>query len=58
MKQFNFVVEVAVDGDGSTTILIRAINGQILKVTKDPSDVASFLSQTLENLKSSPANNA
>ena len=53
MKQFTLIVEVAIS-DKKDTILIRnAQNGQILKVASDAKEVASFLSETIKQAKSS-----
>lgn len=49
MKQTSFVVEVIVQ-DNVPTILIRDPRGLVVKVTKDPREVESFLSQVIKNL--------
>lgn len=53
MKQTTFIVEVCVDED-KPVIIIRHQNGAILKITSEPSDVATFLEQGLEAWKIAP----
>lgn len=49
MKQTSFLVEVVVK-DNTPTIIFRAQNGAIIKISNDPSEMTSFLSEVVENL--------
>lgn len=49
MKQVSFLVEVVVQ-DKVPTIILRDPRGFIIKVTSEPSDVKSFLCETIKNL--------
>lgn len=49
MKQTSFLVEVVVN-DGKPTIIVRAQNGAIVKITTNAEEVSSFLLQVVENL--------
>lgn len=52
MKQTSFVIEV-VASDGAPTIIVRAQNGMIVKITSKPEEVSSFLLQVLDSLQKS-----
>ncbi len=56
MKQTSFLVEIVLTKD-NPTIIIRDPRGAIVKVTRDPQDVAPFLSQTVSYLENPTPDN-
>lgn len=52
MKQFGILVECVLSDTNETFIIRNAQNGQILKVTNSVDEVASFLSETINTVKS------
>lgn len=51
MKQFAFVVECVICDTSELFIVRNASNGQIIRTSSSPADVASFLSETVNNIK-------
>jgi hypothetical protein len=52
------MVEVVLKEDNSPAIIIRDPRGNIVKITSEPSDIATFLSTLIEKLAApAPANN-
>lgn len=49
MKQTSFIIEV-VASEGAPTIIVRAQNGAIVKITTSPEEVSSFLQEVLTSL--------
>lgn len=56
MKQTSFLVEIVLTKD-NPTIIIRDPRGSIVKVTRDPQEVATFLSQTVAYLQNPTPDN-
>lgn len=50
MNQTSFLIEV-VASDGAPTIIVRAQNGAIVKITTKPEEVSTFLLTVLESLQ-------
>lgn len=57
MKQLTFVVECVVSDNDTTLIVREAQTGRIVKLAKDASEIASFLSEIITTIKNSSNSN-
>ena len=59
MKQFSFVVECVITDDSSQLILVRdPRNGAVIKTLDQPIELANFLSETINKVKSTESSNS
>lgn len=54
VSSVSVVVEVVACKDGSTSFIIRHVNGQPIKVFTDPEDVATFFRALVTSLSNKP----
>ena len=50
MKQFSFLIEIVLN-DGNPTIIIRCSRGNVVKITTNPEEVATFLQETITKVQ-------
>ena len=58
MKQFSFLTEVVLN-EGDPTIIIRDTRGNVVKITTQPEEVATFLKETISKVENAnPVNSS
>ena len=57
MKQFSFLTEVVLN-EGTPTIIIRDARGNVVKITTQPEEVATFLKDTISKVENANSSNS
>lgn len=58
MKQTQFMVEIVIKDDNSPAIIVRDPRGNIVKITSNPDEFSTFLSELIVKLAAlAPASN-
>ena len=58
MKQTQIMVEIVIKDDNTPAIIVRDPRGNIVKITSDPAEMSTFLSEIIVKLASTaPASN-